>query len=135
MKLESTLRPSSGLLYAAPLVDVVLLLLVFFVLGSNFVVRSGMPVKVPTSSSILPPVEGSHVITVGPGYSPRIYVNEDEIALADLEEVLEGLNREKRHVILMGDQTSMFGAVMEISELVTEQGFDLAYATTQEGRR
>ncbi len=134
MKLESTLRPSTGLLYAAPLLDVVMLLLVFFLLASNFVVRSGMPVRVPSSSSILPPVEGSHVITVAAGHAPRIFVNEKEVYFADLPGELEELSREKRHVILMADQTAIFGVVMEISELVAELGFDLAYATTQERR-
>ena len=131
MKLESTLRPNSGLLYAAPLLDVVLLLLVFFLISSNFVVRSGVPVDLPVSSSILPPVENSHVITVLPGSSPRLYLNEREIQLSDLEAALEEAKPERRHVIIMADRTAAFGVVMRISEMVTARGFDLAYAAIQ----
>jgi biopolymer transport protein ExbD len=131
MKLESTLRPNSGLLFAAPMLDMVLLLLVFFVLSSNFVVKSGVPVDLPVSSSILPPANGSHVITVLPGASPRLFFNEREIAFADLEAALDEATPEHRHVVIMADRTAAFGVVMKISELVTSRGFDLAYATMQ----
>jgi biopolymer transport protein ExbD len=131
MKLESTLRPNSGLLYAAPLLDVVLLLLVFFLLSSNLVVRSGVPVDLPVSSSILPPVEKSHVITVLPGNTPRIYLNEREIALSDLETFLDEAKPDRRHVIIMADRTAAFGVVMRISEVVTARGFEAAFAAVQ----
>jgi len=131
MKLESTLRPNSGLLYAAPLLDVLLLLLVFFLLSSNLVVRSGVPVDLPVSSSILPPVDKSHVITVLPGNAPRIYLNEREIALSDLETYLDEAKPDRRHVIIMADRTAAFGVVMRISEVVTARGFELAFAAVQ----
>ncbi len=131
MKLESTLRPNSGLLFAAPMLDVIILLLVFFVLSSNFVVKSGVPVDLPVSSSILPPVSGSHIITVLPGNSPRIFFNEREIGFADLETALDEASPQHRHVVIMADRTAAFGVVMRISELVTTRGYDLAYATMQ----
>jgi biopolymer transport protein ExbD len=131
MKLESTLRPNSGLLFAAPMLDVILLLLVFFVLSSNFVVKSGVRVDLPVSSSILPPVNSSHIITVLPGSSPRLFFNEREIAFADLEAALDQASPERRHVVILADRTAAFGVVMKISELVTSRGFDLAYATMQ----
>jgi biopolymer transport protein ExbD len=133
MKLESTLRPNSGLLFAAPMLDAVLLLLVFFVLSSNFVVKSGIPVDLPVSSSILPPISGSHIITVLPGSSPRLFFNEQEIAFADLEAALDKdkASPDRRHVVILADRTAAFGVVMKISEAVTSRGFDLAYATMQ----
>lgn len=113
------------------MLDMVLLLLVFFVLSSNFVVKSGVPVDLPVSSSILPPANGSHVITVLPGASPRLFFNEREIAFADLEAALDEATPEHRHVVIMADRTAAFGVVMKISELVTSRGFELAYATMQ----
>ena len=113
------------------MLDVVLLLLVFFVLSSNFVVKSGVRVDLPVSSSILPPVNGSHIITVLPGSSPRLFFNEREIAFADLEVALDQAPPDRRHVVILADRTAAFGVVMKISELVTSRGFDLAYATMQ----
>ncbi len=131
MKLESTLRPNSGLLYAAPLLDVVLLLLVFFLLSSNFVVRSGVPVDLPVSSSILPPADKSHIITVLPGIAPRVFLNEREIQITELDAALEDAGAERRHVIIMADRTAAFGVVMRISEMVAARGFDVAFAAVQ----
>ena len=49
MKLESNLPTGAGLLHVAPLVDVVALLVIFFLLGSGYVMRSGVAIELPTS--------------------------------------------------------------------------------------
>ena len=53
MKLVSHLPPSGPALYVAPLLNTVLLLLIFFLLGSSFIVRSGVNVSLPESASRL----------------------------------------------------------------------------------
>jgi len=154
MKLESTLRENAGLLYTAPLLNVVLLLLVFFLLSSNLVLKSGFPVSVPASSSSLPPIEASHIITVLPGAPAQIYFNQhkvkmenpgaglsltggvtstSDVNLGDLPLYLENNESKKiRYVIIRGDRFAPFGLVVEISNLVKEHGYDLAYATTND---
>lgn len=134
MKLESTLKTHPVVLQTAPILDVVLLLLIFFLLGSRFVVQSGISVELPTSSSALPAVGVAHVITVTGGAVPQIYLNEDAILLPNLAEALENQSSRVRQVILRIDRTAPHGVVMEISNIVIGQGFELFEATTPERR-
>lgn len=135
MKLESSVRDHAGFLYIAPLVDVILLLLIFFLLGSAFVLKSGILVDVPASAGSLPPIEAAHVITVTRGTNPRIYFNEHEVRFADLETRLvesKLANPEIRSVIVRGDRLAPYGVIIAISDLVKRQNLELALATGSE---
>lgn len=132
MKLDSTLRDHGGFLYTAPLLNVVLLLLVFFLLSTNFVLRSGVSVSVPKSRSSLPAMDRSHVITLMAGSSPRIFFNEEEVGYPDLRQKLTAGEHGIKHVIIRADELAAFGTVMRISEFAKEQGYAVAFATAEE---
>ncbi len=132
MKLESTLPRRTAPLYTAPLLDAVLLLLIFFLLGSNFILKSGIAVDLPFSDSSLPAVERSHIVTIVPGELTRYYFNEDRVSLEDLDVRLAGGVEQTRQVILLADSRVPYGTVMEVSNLVLKHGYDLAYATGSE---
>jgi biopolymer transport protein ExbD len=134
MKLESTLKSQPVVLHTAPILDVVFLLLIFFLLGSRFVVQSGISVELPTSNSALPSVGVAHVITVTGGPVPQIYLNEDAVLLPHLAEALENQSSRVRQVILRIDRAAPHGVVMEISNIVIGQDFELFEATTPEQR-
>ena len=132
MKLESTIRNHPGMLYTAPVLDAVLLLLVFFLLGSNLVLKSGFPVSVPTSTATLPPIDAAHVVTLPRGSMAQIYFNQHKVTMDELATFLDESPPEIRHVIIQADELAAFGVVVEISNLVKDKGFELAYATTNE---
>jgi biopolymer transport protein ExbD len=132
VKLESTLDDRSGMLYTSPLIDVVLILLIFFLLGSNLVLKSGVDVSLPRSSSSLPSAEDAHIITLIPGKASEIYFNDERIDLEQLGDKLdEGVARSKQ-VILLGDESVSYGTVMNISRFILKRGFELSFATQQE---
>lgn len=135
MKLESTLPKATAPLYTAPLLDSVLLLLVFFLLGSNFILKSGVAVDLPFSDSSLPAVERSHILTIVPGEVTRFYFNEDRVSLEDLDLRLAAGIEQTRQVILLADSRVAYGTVMDVSTLVLKHGYDLAYATGSEEDR
>ncbi len=130
MKLESTLRQNNAVLLAAPVLDTVLVLMIFFLLGSNFVLRSGISVDLPFSTSTLPPVARAHVITVSPGFAPVIYFDETRITMGELREELESRSGGSRNVILKADRLASHGIVMEITDIILSQGYELAMATS-----
>lgn len=132
MKLESTLREHAGFLFTAPILNVVMLLLVFFLLSTNFVLRSGVSVSVPKSKSSLPAMERSHVVTVMAGSSPRLFFNEDEVTFSKLREKLLAEANGVKHVIIRADELAAFGVVMRISELAKEQDYEVAFATAED---
>lgn len=129
MKLESTLPARSAPLYTAPLLDAVLLLLVFFLLGSNFILKSGIAVDLPFSDSSLPAVDRSHIVTIVPGEQPRYYFNEERVTLEELDQRLGETLDQTRQVLLLADARAEYGLVMEVSVLVLKHGYDLAHAT------
>lgn len=132
MKLRSNLGDRSGALYTVPLVDVVLLLLIFFLFGSNLVLKSGVEVKLPVSGSALPASEGAHILAVLGGEDGALYLNDERVTLPQLEAALEAGRDYSGQVILLGDESVSYGRIMALSQTILRLGFDLAYATQQE---
>lgn len=132
MKLESTLPNRAAPLYTAPLLDAILLLLIFFLLGSNFILKSGVAVTLPYSDSSLPVAERSHIVTIVPGETVRYYFNESRVSLEELDARLAGAVGQTRQVILLADRRVDYGTVVTVSTVVLKHGYDLAYATGTE---
>lgn len=131
MKLESTLKDRGGVLYTAPLMDVIMLLIIFFLFGSSFVLKSGIGVTLPKSGSVLPPAEDAHIVTLIPGRSGDFYFNDRRTTLEELPGVLEEAIKRSDDVILLSDETIDYGVVMEVSSIILRYGFNLSQATQQ----
>lgn len=122
----------SGMLYTSPLVDVVLLLIIFFLFGSNLVLKSGVDVSLPRSSSALPSAEDAHIITLIPGKTTELYFNDERIDLEQLDSKLDEAMARSKQVILLGDESISYGTVMNVSRFILKRGFELSFATQQE---
>lgn len=129
MKLHSTLTLRPDFLYLAPLLNVVLLLLIFFLLNSNLVVRSGIRVELPVSQSSLKPVERAHVITITAGETPTVWLNDKIIFTGDLQAGLEAIKTETRFVVVNADQSVPHGMVQRVQNAVLAAGCELAMGT------
>ncbi len=132
MKLESTLSDRAGFLYIGPLIDVVLLLLIFFLFGSNFVLKSGVSVRLPQSNSSLPSALQSHIISIAPGDSEDIYFNEEKVDFVRLEELLKISTKRSTQIILLADEKTSYGTVMKVSLLAFRYGYELSFATQEQ---
>ena len=131
MKLESTLSDRAGFLYIAPLMDVILLLLIFFLFGSNFVLKSGVSVSLPQSNSSLPSALQSHIISIAPGEAEDIYFNEEKVNLTRLEELLRDSTKRSKQIILLADEKTKYGTVMQVSLLAFRYGYEISFATQE----
>lgn len=129
MKLESTLDSRAGILHAAPLLDVVVLMLVFFLLGSGFVLQSGVSVSLPTSSSSMQPLSGAHVVTIAAGEDSPIYFNEQRVTMSELIVELKESRSSSRHVILRADELVNYRTMMQVTNIVLAEGYHMALAT------
>ncbi|MES2707238.1 MAG: biopolymer transporter ExbD [Verrucomicrobiota bacterium] len=129
MKLHSNLTLRPDFLYLAPLLNVVMLLLIFFLLNSNFVVRSGIRVDVPVSASSLKPMERAHSITITAGDPPQVFLGERELPVSDLKTALEALQNESRHVIISADKTTSVGLLQDVQNAAIAAGCEIAIAT------
>jgi biopolymer transport protein ExbD len=122
MKLESSIRVRPDFLYLAPLLNVVLLLMVFFLLNSNLVVRSGMRVDLPVSGSSVKVSEHAHIVTITSEAQPRVLLNNEEVAVGDLAAKLAELKKESRDVIINADSHAPFGLWVRVCNQVVSAG-------------
>lgn len=132
MKLVSHLPQSGPSLYIVPLLNTVMLLVVFFFLGSSFIVQSGVSVVLPQSGSLVPNTERSHLVTVTAAPESKIYYDGKEVTVTGLRTALEAENQGMHRVILQADQMAPYGRVMEVSSVALALGFELMQATTPE---
>ena len=131
MKLESSLKARGGLLQFASMLDIIFLLLLFFLLSSNAVVRSGIAVTPPQSRSALQAAANADIITLSAGKPPQIFFNDRLVSLAELEsELADGSgNAGRKQIILRADEIAPYGQVVKISNLVIGKGYSLILAT------
>ncbi|MEM0895751.1 MAG: biopolymer transporter ExbD [Verrucomicrobiota bacterium] len=131
MKLESTLPGRSGYLHVGPILDVLLLLLIFFLLNSNVIFRSGISVDPPLSHSVLESMAAADIIAISAGENPRIIWNDEEVDLEGvrtrIERLGEGANAQ---VVIRGDKKAHLDLVVEIANAAQRAGVDVALSTS-----
>ena len=133
MKLESTLLSRPGLGYIAPLLDVVMLLLVFFLLSSQFIQRSGYAVDLPFSRSTLESLADADVITIPTGTVEQVLLNDARLPLEKLGERLEQRALLDRQIVIRADTATPHGRVVNIINIARDAGFkDIAVITSPE---
>ncbi len=129
MKLVSHLPKQTFWLYLSPVLNVLLVLLIFFLLGSTFVIRSGVTVNLPQSGSRLNGFERAQVITVTAHGESPYYFDGLPVSLAGLRDKLEEKKREGRRTIIHADEMAPFGRVQEAGNAALALGYEVAYAT------
>jgi biopolymer transport protein ExbD len=114
-----------------PMVDVVFLLLIFFMISTTFVETPGISVKLPESSSQQRKQEVKEV-KVYLSKDGRIFLGEEEIKQDDLRRRLKAYGDRTRTMtfLLLADKEALHGKVVALMDLAKETGFDkLAIAT------
>ncbi len=129
MKLESYLPKQSPWLYTAPLLNTILLLLVYFLFSSGFVVQSGVTVEHAQSDSRLTGFDRAHVITVAAGTDSALYFDGIRTTTADLREKLKANREGERRAIIHADRQAPFGRVIEIGNIALDLGYEVAHST------
>lgn len=110
-----------GQLDIAPLIDVVFLLLIFFMLTSNFVLQPGISVSLP--KAITSEVISSENVVVTLTGQDLLFLNEKPITINDLVARLKEAARDRKTVLLRADSNASLGRVVEIWDLCRE--FDI----------
>jgi biopolymer transport protein ExbD len=114
MTFQTHCQMSKGLVDPAPLVDVIFLLLLFFVLSSPFVMQSGFGVVMPSSSATTVTTFQSLVVTVT--RDNLLFFNNQPITLDKLEPALrEAVQQGRgRELIIKADRQVSLETVTRI---------------------
>jgi biopolymer transport protein ExbD/biopolymer transport protein TolR len=115
------------------MVDVVFLLLIFFMISTTFVESPGISIKLPESSSQTIDREPKE-IKVYLSQEGDIYDGEKKISIDDFKGLLSEHQADAKEttVLLLADQESRHGKVVILMDLARDAGFTkLAIATEQ----
>ena len=130
MKLSRTSQISFGWLYVFPLLDVVFLLIFFFLLSSNFVLQPGISVTVPFSRFVLGPQPNQQIISITGGPNPAIYLRDQKVSLDQLGHALDLTKKEGRTIVIKADRQTSYDLVMAVTNAALERGItSVALAT------
>jgi biopolymer transport protein ExbD/biopolymer transport protein TolR len=116
-----------------PMVDVVFLLLIFFMISTTFVESPGISIKLPESSAETVEREPKE-IKVYLSSEGDIYHRDRKISLDDFRALLAEHQSDAKEttVLLLADQESRHGKVVTLMDLARDAGFvKLAIATEQ----
>lgn len=118
--------PDGGL-SLAPMIDVVFLLLIFFMVSTTFVLRPGLQLELPTSESTAQVSEDRWTITVTP--EGNFYLNEEESSLEALQKRLE---EDPKPTTVRADRTLPHGLIVDVLDAVQQAGIEAVNVSTRE---
>jgi biopolymer transport protein ExbD len=113
-------EPSLGI---TPLIDIVFLLLIFFMLTSHFHVASGVAIKLPEVTQKAFNKEGEK-ITLMIDKEGRAYLKGEKTELDDLIPKLQNIVKEEGlvHLLLEADRDVTHGKVVQVMDLAKKAG-------------
>ncbi len=130
MRFKRNLTIASGLLDMAPLIDVVLLLLIFFMLSSSFIFSPGVKVDLPEYTSDETLTKSDVVVTIT---EELLYLyNDNAIAPRELRKRFQEAVRDNPdgRLIIKAAKEVPHGAVLEVMVMAKEAGIrNQAFAT------
>ena len=131
MKLTRTTQNPFGWLYVVPLIDIVFLLIFFFLLSSNFVLQPGISVSVPFSRFTLGPQVNQEIVSITGGAVPAIYFRDQKTTLTQLGPLFEAAKRDGRSIIIKADRLTPYELVIAVTNVALEHGISsISLATT-----
>ncbi|WP_233189459.1 ExbD/TolR family protein [Geothermobacter hydrogeniphilus] len=119
-----------------PMVDVVFLLLIFFMISTTFVETPGIDVNLPKSSLEVTEKKPQE-IKVFIDARGKIVIDEKQVSLKGLKDRLKAMGAKTAETtfVLMADRDVRHGRVVEVMDAAKEAGFEqLAIATEKTSR-
>ena len=103
-----------------PLIDMVFLLLIFFLLTSNFVVQPGIKVNLPkAATSEIIQVENIEVVVSAENVT---YLNGKVVTNKDLKLLITQVAKRKQTILIKADRRASLGRVVEVWDLCRDLG-------------
>jgi biopolymer transport protein ExbD len=122
MKFKRQVKFESGLAQfdMTPVIDVIFLLLIFFMLSSSFTFQSGIHVKLP--KAVTSDVIKEENFTISITSENIIYFNGKVTSLIDLKQRLQSADQKDVPVMIRADRRSSMGRIVDVWDLCRELG-------------
>lgn len=130
MRLKRRIQFEKGGIAMAPLIDCVFLLMIFFLLTSNFIFQPGIKINLPKAVTSEVVQENTLVITMTS--DNRFYLNEAPVTLVELKSKLEKAGSNKP-ILIKADRDVALGKIVNIWDFCRDIGVrQINIATNQE---
>ena len=120
IKVKQKTRIEHGRLDMTPLIDVVFLLLIFFMLTSTFIVPPGIKVKLP--KAVTAQALEKKQLTITLTRKNEIYLESESISRDRLKEALTEAAKAKKALLIKADREVEFDHVISIWDLCRTTG-------------
>ena len=131
MRFKHKCQIEKGKLDITPLVDVVFLLLIFFMLSSSFIMQPGIKVDLPNSVNAEPNKLENIVVTLT--QENQVYFNNERVTLEGLKRRIRRSIRKSPlgRLIIKADTNSRHGSVVEVMNIARQVGVEKIAITTK----
>lgn len=132
MKFKRRTFLEKGHLDIAPLIDVVFLLLIFFMLTSSFIFQPGIKINLPKALTSEVIQRENLIIVITEDNS--LHINERRVGEEELSSRLKIAAQESRPILIKADRRSSLGRVVEIWDLCRVEGVQKINIATSQKR-
>ncbi|MCF7790575.1 MAG: biopolymer transporter ExbD [Victivallales bacterium] len=131
MKIKTNLVIIKGNFNVVPLIDVIFLLLIFFMLSSSFVQVSAIDITLPTVRAQTTNAE-KLVVTISK--NDKVYFNDQLMSLRRLKEDLAHIASKNQidSIIIRADKDTPHGTVSEVLSLANSLNLNVYFAVASE---
>jgi biopolymer transport protein ExbD len=133
MKFKTSNEPLSIFSFSS-LTDIVMLLVIFFLLTSQFVIQTGVKVKLPGSKTNEPSAPSQLIVTLTAGGG--VYAGNEEISMDQLPAKLNIMKGESKedNLIIRADKTVAVDLVIKVIDAARTSGIDKFTIETERER-
>lgn len=132
MKLHRTFQINPTLINVVPLINVLFLVIMFFAVGSRFVLQPGLAVALPVSSFTLAPQRSPQIVSIVTTPVTAIYYRDRKITLEELRTRLAELREKDRSLVIKADNRTAYDLIVRVTNIGLEHGFSVVLATSPE---
>jgi biopolymer transport protein ExbD len=130
--MDIPVRNKTNGLNLTPLIDIVFLLLVFFLLTTHFIEEDGIGVRLPSAASVTQ--RDRNEVAVAITREGDLFVEGERLRLDTLAEKLRGVIKDDTTVVIRGDRDVPLQTAVSVMETAKKAGAArLVVATIQEG--
>ena len=105
-----------------PFIDIVFILLLFFILSSSLTIPSGISVKLPKAITSDIIKEDRYIITVTG--EDVIYLNNKVTTVKELQKLLKQAKEQNRPVLIKSDRRASVGRIVDVWDLCRNLGIE-----------
>ncbi len=128
MKLQRTFHFHTPLFGILPLANVLFLVMVFYVMGSRFILQPGVQVALPATSFALGPQRGAQIVSITSAPAPAIYYRDQKVTFDELHRQLAGRPAVDRSLIIKVDKSAPAGLLAEVMNDALRHGYSVILA-------